>query len=67
MEACAENKIPLIVLDRDNLNSNYIDGPVLDLNYRSFVGMHQVPVLWNDNRGIRINDKWRNCYQTSKM
>ena len=29
MEACAENNIPLIVLDRDNLNSNYVDGPVL--------------------------------------
>lgn len=46
MEACAETKTPLIVLDRDNLNSNYVDGPVLDLNYSSFVGMHQVPVLY---------------------
>ena len=46
MEACAENNIPLIVLDRDNLHSNHVDGPVLDLNFKSFVGMHKVPVLY---------------------
>ncbi len=46
MEACAENNVPLIVLDRDNLNSNYVDGPVLDPNFKSFVGMHKVPVLY---------------------
>ena len=46
MEACAENNIPLIVLDRDNLNSNYVDGPVLKSSFKSFVGMHKVPVLY---------------------
>lgn len=45
MEACAENQIPLIVLDRPNPNGKFIDGPVLDLNFRSFVGMHPIPVL----------------------
>ena len=45
MEACAENGIPLIVLDRPNPNGFYVDGPVLDTNFRSFVGMHPVPVV----------------------
>lgn len=45
MEACAENNIPLIVLDRPNPNGHYVDGPVLDTNYRSFVGMHRVPIV----------------------
>lgn len=46
MEACAENDIPLIVADRPNPNAFYVDGPVLDLKYRSFVGMHPVPVVY---------------------
>ena len=45
MEACAENKIPLIVLDRPNPNGDYIDGPVLQQKFQSFVGMHPVPVV----------------------
>jgi len=45
MEACAENKIPLIVLDRPNPNGHYVDGPILDTSFRSFVGMHPVPVV----------------------
>ncbi|HPS82796.1 MAG TPA: DUF1343 domain-containing protein, partial [Bacteroidales bacterium] len=44
MEACAENNIPMIILDRPNPNGHYIDGPVLDSGYRSFVGMHPVPI-----------------------
>ena len=47
MEACAEANIPLIVLDRPNPNGHYVDGPVLDTSrYRSFVGMHPVPVVY---------------------
>ena len=46
MEACAENNIPLIVLDRPNPNTHYIDGPVLDLKNKSFVGMHPVPIVY---------------------
>ncbi|MBI4648182.1 MAG: DUF1343 domain-containing protein [Bacteroidia bacterium] len=45
MEACAENEIELIVLDRPNPNGFYIDGPVLDMQYKSFVGMHAVPIV----------------------
>ena len=44
MEACAENNCKLIVLDRPNPN-DYIDGPVLEAKFQSFVGMHRVPVL----------------------
>ncbi len=45
MESCAELDIPLLVLDRPNPNGGYIDGPVLDPKYRSFVGMHPIPVV----------------------
>lgn len=45
MEACAENNIPLVVFDRPNPNGHYIDGPVLEPAYKSFVGMHPIPVV----------------------
>ena len=45
MEACAENNIPLIVLDRPNPNGYYIDGPILEKEFTSFVGMHPIPVV----------------------
>lgn len=45
MEACAQNGIPLIVLDRPNPNGSYVDGPVLDTAYRTFVGLHPVPIV----------------------
>ncbi len=45
MEACAENKIPLIILDRPNPNGKIVDGPILEMEYSSFVGMHPVPIL----------------------
>lgn len=45
MEAAAENQIPLIILDRPNPLGFYVEGPVLDTTYRSFVGMHPVPVV----------------------
>ncbi len=46
MEACAESHIPVLVLDRPNPNAFYIDGPVLELKYKSFVGMHPVPAVY---------------------
>jgi len=45
MEACAENGIPVIVLDRPNPNGFYIDGPVREPEFSSFVGMHPIPVV----------------------
>ena len=45
MEACAESKIPVIVLDRPNPNGHYIDGPILEPIHKSFVGMHPIPIV----------------------
>lgn len=45
MEACAENNIELLVLDRPNPNGSIVDGPVLEMEHKSFVGMHTIPVL----------------------
>ena len=44
MEACAEANIPVIILDRPNPNGQYIDGPILEMENKSFVGMHPIPV-----------------------
>jgi len=45
MEACAENNVPLIVLDRPNPNGSIVDGPLLEKEFTSFVGMHPIPLL----------------------
>ena len=45
MEACAENNIQLIVLDRPNPNGALVDGPILEKEFTSFVGMHPIPLL----------------------
>ena len=45
MEACAENNIPLIVLDRPNPNGAIVDGPILEKENTSFIGMHPIPIL----------------------
>lgn len=46
MEACAEQKKKLILLDRPNPNGYYVDGPVLEPAYKSFVGMNPIPVVY---------------------
>jgi uncharacterized protein YbbC (DUF1343 family) len=46
MEACAENNIPLLVLDRPNPNGNYIDGPILENKHKSFVGLQAIPIVY---------------------
>ncbi|MCK9398881.1 MAG: DUF1343 domain-containing protein [Bacteroidales bacterium] len=46
MEAAADKGIPLIVTDRPNPNGFYVDGQVLDTSFRSFVGMHPIPVVY---------------------
>jgi uncharacterized protein YbbC (DUF1343 family) len=46
MEACAENDIPLIVLDRPNPNGHFVDGPVLDMRLESFVGIAPLPIVY---------------------
>lgn len=46
MEAAAENGRQVIVLDRPNPNAHYIDGPILQPEHQSFIGMHPVPVVY---------------------
>jgi len=45
MEACAENNIELMILDRPNPNGFYVDGPVMDTTYKSFVGLNAIPIV----------------------
>lgn len=62
MEACAENNIELIILDRPNPNGGIVDGPILEKEYSSFVGMHPIPILHGMTIGeyaLMINgQKW---------
>ncbi len=62
MEAAAENEIPVVILDRPNPNGHYIDGPIMEEEYQSFVGMHPVPVVYGmtiGEYGQMINgEKW---------
>ena len=45
MQACSENKIPLIILDRPNRNGHYVDGPILEKEFISFVGIIEIPIV----------------------
>jgi uncharacterized protein YbbC (DUF1343 family) len=45
MESCAENNKQLLILDRPNPNGDYVDGPVLDMKLKSFVGMLPLPIV----------------------
>lgn len=51
LEAGAENKIPVIVLDRPNPNGHYVDGPILDKSLKSFIGMQAVPTVYGMTMG----------------
>ena len=46
MEACAEANIPVIVLDRPNPNGHYVDGPMLEIAHKSFMGLHLIPLVY---------------------
>ena len=46
MEACAEAKIPIIVLDRPNPNGHYVDGPVMEPEHRGFLGLNSIPLVY---------------------
>lgn len=62
MEAGAENNVEIIVLDRPNPHDGYTDGPVLNKKWDSFVGMHEVPVVYGltiGEYGKMVNgEKW---------
>src|SRR6185295_18258689 len=46
MEACAENNVELLILDRPNPNGFYVDGPILDSAFHSFVGVDPIPIVY---------------------
>ena len=62
LEASGEENIEVLVLDRPNPNGHYIDGPVLDTAYKSFVGMHEVPIVHAMTVGeyakMIVGEKW---------
>lgn len=64
MEASFENLIPLILLDRPNPNGFYIDGPVLEKEFKSFVGMQPIPVVYGMTIGeyawMLVGENWMN-------
>jgi len=64
MEACAENGIPLIVLDRPNPNGHYVDGPVLEENTKSFAGLGPIPIVYGMTIGeyalMTNGERWLN-------
>jgi uncharacterized protein YbbC (DUF1343 family) len=51
MEACALNKVQLLILDRPNPNGFYVDGPVLKPSFASFVGLHPIPIVYGMTPG----------------
>ncbi len=71
MEACAESQVSLLVLDRPNPNGFFVDGPILDPKYRSFVGMHPVPIVHGMTIGeyaLMINGEgWLNNGANAKL
>lgn len=62
LEAALENHKPLLILDRPNPNGFYIDGPVLDKKFKSFIGMQSVPVVYGMTIGeyalMLAGEKW---------
>ena len=62
MEAAAENHVKVMILDRPNPNGYFVDGPVLEEKFKSFVGMHPIPVVHGmtiGEYGLMINgEKW---------
>ena len=71
MQACSENNKELIVLDRPNPNGFYVDGPLLQPKYKSFIGMQPIPVIYGMTVGEYANmlkgEKWISGLQTLKL
>ena len=62
LETALENHKPLLLLDRPNPNGHYVDGPVLDLKFKSFVGMQPIPIVYGLTMGeyatMLLGEKW---------
>ena len=70
MEAATNNHKPLIILDRPNPNASYIDGPILEAKYKSFVGMQAIPIVYGMTIGeyakMLVGEKWLGLMPKSK-
>ncbi|MEO8766017.1 MAG: DUF1343 domain-containing protein [Ginsengibacter sp.] len=70
MEAAFENSKPLLILDRPNPNGFYVDGPVLDPKFKSFIGMQPVPIVYGMTIGeyafMIAGEKWLNDESNKK-
>ncbi len=62
LEAALENHKPLLILDRPNPNGFYVDGPVLDEKFKSFIGMQPIPIVYGMTMGeyalMLAGEKW---------
>jgi len=71
LEAAIENNRPLIILDRPDPNGFYVDGPVLDMKFRSFVGMQPVPVVYGMTIGeyarMLVGEQWLDPAVTNQL
>ena len=71
MEAAAENGKEVLILDRPNPNGNYVDGPVLEKEHTSFVGMHPIPIVHGLTVGELANmingEKWLEGQRQAKV
>ncbi|RYD86222.1 MAG: DUF1343 domain-containing protein, partial [Sphingobacteriales bacterium] len=75
LEAALENGIPLLILDRPNPNGFYVDGPVLEPKYKSFVGLQPIPVVYGMTPGEYasmillegwLSDEANNAFEVTK-
>jgi len=64
IESAVENNKPIIILDRPNPNGFYVDGPVLDMKFKSFVGMQPIPIVYGMTIGeyanMLVQEAWLN-------
>lgn len=62
METALANNLPLVVLDRPNPNGFYVDGPVLEEKFRSFLGMQPIPIVYGMTIGeyaqMILHEQW---------
>jgi uncharacterized protein YbbC (DUF1343 family) len=71
LEAAIQNNRPLIILDRPDPNGSYVDGPVLDTKFRSFVGMQPIPVVYGMTIGeyarMLVGEQWLDPAVTNQL
>ncbi|MDG2313829.1 MAG: DUF1343 domain-containing protein [Flavobacteriaceae bacterium] len=71
LEAATENNIPVLVLDRPNPNGHFVDGPVLEMDCQSFVGMHPVPIVHGMTIGeyaqMIVGEQWIDTYKNCDL